>query len=123
MAQLANQTSLFALNCASCGIEYAIPQDFVDRRRADHAAFYCPAGHSNVYQGLSVAENLRIELAAANRRTEMEANTRRAAERDAKAAKRKLRTLTHRVECGVCPHCQRTFKQLAAHMKAKHGVK
>ena len=118
--QIAVQQQMYSQTCCNCGIEFAVPKDFNDRRRQDHKSFYCPWGHAQSYTGQSEAEKLRAQLAEATRRAEMEANTRRSAEADAKRAKTRLKKLTHRVNCGVCPHCQRTFKQLAEHMKTKH---
>ena len=59
-------------------------------------------------------------------RAERDTEWARVAERQAEAARakveKKLRLQTRRIEAGVCPHCQRTFKQLAAHMKCKHAA-
>lgn len=111
-------------SCASCGVDFYSP--IIERRRGDGASFYCPNGHPNVF-GQSDAEKLRKDLAAEKARREQ-------AERDAQWAKaeavnhkiqrtkavNKLNRITARVNAGVCPHCNRTFKQLAAHMKTKH---
>ena len=101
-------------------VDLDLDATFDQRRRKDHEAFYCPSGHPQSYTGQSEADKLRKQLVEAQRRADMEANTRRAAEIEAKRAKTRLKKLTHRVNCGVCPHCQRTFKQLAEHMKTKH---
>lgn len=115
-----NLQTLTALNCAACSMEFAIPSDFMERRRQDHKEFYCPSGHINIYKGETEKERLQRELIVAQRRAEMEATGRREAERQAKRATTAKRKLMERVNCGVCPHCQRTVSQLAAHIKTKH---
>lgn len=42
------------------------------------------------------------------------------AELEARKNARKAKSLSDRAHAGVCPCCNRTFKQLAAHMKTKH---
>lgn len=130
MAQLAYEQQLITESCYVCAIQFAMPREFRDRRLSDKRDFYCPAGHPQHFIAKTEAEKLReqlaareAELAAKNRTLEMERNTRRNAEVQATKAKNRLKKLTHRVECGVCPHCQRTFKQLGAHMRSKHGIK
>lgn len=103
------------------------------RRLKDRRDFWCPNGHSQHYTGKSDEakriEELERALAAEKSRADRERSNREWAESRAKGAniaagkaKAAARRLTHRVECGVCPHCRRTFKQLAAHMRAKHGA-
>lgn len=108
-------------------MEFGVPVDFENRRRQDHETFYCPAGHSLSFLEKNETETLREALAHKDRllaeeqrRREFERNGRLAAEREKTRAKNRLKKFTHRVHCGVCPHCQRTFKQLAAHMASKH---
>jgi hypothetical protein len=106
---------------------FGIPADYQTRRRNDHASFYCPSGHAQSYQGKSEAEQLRAQLAEKDAAIEAERRSRKWAEDRAKGAnisagmaRAAHRRLSDRVSHGVCPCCQRTFKQLAAHMKAKH---
>lgn len=63
----------------------------------------------------------------ANRDAEQQRKSREWAESQARGAniaagkaKAARRRLEHRVNCGVCPHCRRTVKQMAAHIKSKH---
>lgn len=104
----------------SRGISFAAPANYVRSRRNDHETFYCPNGHAAAFTGKSEAERLREQLAserhAQSRRLQFEATRREAVERERDAAIRKVK----RVERGVCPHCQRSFVKLAAHVKTKH---
>jgi hypothetical protein len=125
-------TRLADETCCNCGIQFAMPADFQARRRDDHEWFYCPRGHKQHYTGETETARLRRELQAVRaeaERTQAYLNSRICAEKSAAngaairagKAKAKLARTLERIGAGVCPHCQRTFKQLAAHMKCKHG--
>ena len=71
---------------------------------------------------------MQAKLDEANQRVEWErgnaiSNLKLAEKHKKLAAKAKatLSSQTRRVNAGVCIHCNRTFKQLAAHMKCKHS--
>lgn len=40
-----------------CGLQFALPADFVNSRREDHNSFYCPNGHSRCYPAKTQEEN------------------------------------------------------------------
>lgn len=112
--------------CYSCGVLFA--SNILPRRREDGGTFYCPNGHGQSYTE-SEADKLRKQLTdekLKREQAERDMEWARVAERKADAARakveKKLRLQTRRIEAGVCPHCQRTFKQLAAHMKCKHAA-
>lgn len=100
------------LICWACGTEIVTAAQFVQARRGDHAAFYCVNGHANYFNAKSQAELLREEKARLVSQLDQERAARATAER-------KLA----RVENGTCPHCSRSFKNLARHMKSKHAAK
>lgn len=101
-----------AVDCANCGMPFGITPDFEQRRRQDHRSFYCPSGHSQSYSQESEEERLRKRLEAEQRQTRMERELRLKAEQQ-----------LSRVQKGVCPKCNRSFKALERHMKTKHGAK
>lgn len=111
-----------------CGFATLLPADFIRARKNDHKSFYCPScGESRYYPGKSDKERLEEQLAAVQRgkelaeaRAERERNNAKAARRSARAHKGVATRLKNRAKAGVCPCCNRTFKQLAAHMKNKH---
>jgi hypothetical protein len=41
--------SFWLENCTTCGIAFAMPQDFRDARLRDKKTFHCPNGHSLSY--------------------------------------------------------------------------
>ncbi len=125
---------LQVIDCWNCGIVFGVPSDFDSAKHLDGLAFHCPNGHANYYsQSETAADREKKELKARVERAERDAAEQRRlrewsetrakganiAAGKAKAAARRLR---ERVEAGVCPDCHRTFKQLAAHMKCKHGI-
>ena len=109
--------------CPMCQCVYAIPEDLHDRAGADSDVyFHCPNGHS-----LHYTETLREKLDRQKRATEYAKNRAiswmdqcGAAERSGRATKGHVTRLKKRVAAGVCPCCNRTFKDLARHMKSKH---
>lgn len=113
-------------DCAECGVSFA--SSVVSKRRKDGKGFYCPNGHSLVFnQTKTEAEKLRAQLEQEKFRreqAEQDATVAREAKKWATADARRARTINRkmkqRIEAGVCLHCNRTFKQLAEHMKCKH---
>lgn len=107
-------------NCYSCGISFGMPDDYYDYRLQDHRTFWCPNGHSQSFLAESEAAKYKRlyenQVAASNsERVKLEAE-RRAKEKAQKA----LAVHKTRSAAGVCPCCNRTVSQLAAHMRCKH---
>lgn len=118
-------TKLFVENCCACGIAFAMPEDFEERSRKDHQSFYCPSGHSQSYPAKSEEERLREELKREQARRDREVGELRNANLVLKNEKLELekqqRRVMRRVHKGICPHCNRTFENLARHMTTKHA--
>jgi hypothetical protein len=128
-------TELFVKECCVCGITFAYPDELDDHAREYNSAEYpgryvtiaCPAGHKWHYTGRNEEQRLRDRLSAerqrsgrlAAQRDQLEAS-RNAHKGQATRARKERDRLTARAKAGVCPCCNRTFKQLARHMKAKH---
>lgn len=115
---------LIQMVCPCCGVVYAMPEHFQKWCRKDPARhWYCPNGHYLHYPGKSDEQKLRdAQDALATeraRRDQVEASltAQKAATTRAQNERDRLKV---RVRAGVCPCCNRTFKQLAAHMKTKH---
>jgi hypothetical protein len=45
------ETGLVLKTCPVCGIHYAVPSQFDEKRRQDHRSFHCPNGHSLSFRG------------------------------------------------------------------------
>ena len=104
-----------------CGFSTLLPSHFIEARRADHKSFYCPSCGCNRYYPQKSREELLEERVEAERRgkelAQRQAQDARNSARAQKAAKTRLK---NRAKAGICPCCNRHFKQLAAHMKNKH---
>lgn len=110
------------IDCPNCGMLFAITEELENRRRADGKSFYCPNGHSMSY-GDTVHDRLRDERARTARLTaslDQVRADRDALERSRSAVRGQLTKVKRRVANGVCPCCNRTFKDLAAHMTTQH---
>lgn len=102
--------------CYKCGIEFHVATNWNANRIEDKNSFFCPNGHSQSYVGKTDREKL------AEKEAEL-AKVRSAlyAERDDKEkAQAKLSRISKRIHAGVCPKCNRTFENVALHMKSKH---
>jgi len=121
MSQYVEQTWLETETCCNCGMVFAMPTDYMRRRRNDHEGFYCPAGHGQRYTGATEAQRLKkdLECKEAQLADARDRANRLMSERDAAAkAHRKMRT---RIANGVCPCCNRSFENLRNHMKSQHA--
>lgn len=117
------------IQCCRCNITFAIPRDFQQRRRDDHAWFYCPSGHRQHYPGLSEAEKLRQEVDRLKQQEAMHEDEKRELRNNLEVAtlrvvvEREARLgVEKRVHNGVCPDCGRVFQNMARHMQSKHGA-
>jgi hypothetical protein len=112
--------TMITVECCSCGVVFGMPSDLNERFMNDPSKyFYCPNGHNQHYSK-SKEQRLREEAERKLQQKENElanlASTKIQLEGQLKKANSKLK----RVQNGVCPCCNRTFKDLAAHMKTKH---
>lgn len=110
--------------CGGCGVTWGLARSFVEQRRADGKTWYCPNGHHwHFTLGKSTAEKLREEreeTARLRARLDQERAHARALKGVVTKTKKRLVATEQRVANGVCPCCNRSFKQLQRHMKAKH---
>lgn len=106
--------------CFACGCEFAMTRDFYDNRQRMKDTFYCPAGHAQHYTGKSDKELRREAEARARAAEDQAAAARLELNRVKREAKAEQARLAQRARGGVCPCCNRSFVQLARHMKTKH---
>lgn len=101
----------YVSHCPSCDCEFALTNRMEKNRRADGASFYCPNGHSMSFSGENEAvrrERDRLKQEVARLEQEVE------------SAKASAQRAHRRVAAGVCPCCNRTFQNVARHMKTQH---
>lgn len=121
-----------------CAVTFGMPSGMYTNRKNDHATFYCPNGHPQVFNGKTEAEKLKAELALVRANAERtEQNLRKqkewaqqaekAATHDAKTARTRAkraitisRKLRQRLKTGLCPCCEVKFDNLEEHMTAEH---
>lgn len=115
---------LEVLSCWSCGILYAVPEAMLASGRNDPSiSWYCPNGHNTHFPGKTVTERLAAERNRAGRiaaeRDQLQASLRSQRAATTRARNERDR-LERRAKAGVCPCCQRTFKQLRRHIASQH---
>lgn len=120
-------TKMVEMECGECGVVYALTKAFVEERGEDHKTWRCPWGHRRYFPQKSREEELREQLEREQQRRR-EAYTRalhaedqkRAAEHELRATRGAARKVAQRIQAGVCPCCNRSFKNLSRHMETKH---
>lgn len=125
----ATRTSLEFIDCASCGIVFGAPEEFLDRRRKDGRSFYCPNGHTLSWHETEADRERKARERAERRADNLERNVQwereRAenARRSAIAYKGHLTRIRRRIANGVCPvpGCKRSgFTRVLAHIASQH---
>lgn len=107
------------MGCGECGIQFSVPETWRAEKQRTGRGWCCPNGHWSVYCE-SDADRARRALAEERQRhanTLARLNEAEAAERNAQS---EIKRMKKRASAGVCPCCNRTFQQLARHMKMKH---
>lgn len=102
--------------CYSCGVLFAMVEDFYEHRLADRKNFYCPNGHSQAYIGKTDAQKLK----EAEAREVALKDQLSAAIRDAEQSRVQLLRDRQRYANGVCPCCTRYFANVHRHMTTQH---
>lgn len=113
--------SVTAVRFKGCGHVNYLADDLIARRRADHKNFYCSTcGYTNHYPGESdVERERRLRAAAEDQRNTLRDRCERAQRR--LTAQRGVTTrIKNRIGKGICPCCNRTFKNLQRHMRNQH---
>lgn len=105
--------------CISCGVWFGVDKYLDTERRSSKTNFFCPNGHPQAYCE-SEADRLRKQLQQEQQKSAMEAASRRTAEEGRAKAEKELKRIKMRTDAGVCTCCNRTFQNLARHMKTKH---
>ena len=125
--------TLETIICCSCGIPFAVPSNYKRHLQQTQDGFYCPNGHRQSYTKSTAdilreklekeqSDRLRMEEALKDRlrdsQNEAEA-WKRHWETQLKEKKKAQRDLK-RLNNGVCSCCNRSFTNLAEHIKNEH---
>lgn len=114
-------TSLTEVQCGTCGVVHAIPQAMYDAAKEDGGYWHCPNGHQRGFrEGRKAREAVIRERDRLKQKVaELEDDNRRVSKL-ADAATAKAKRLQKRAHAGVCSCCNRTFSNVAAHMRTCH---
>ena len=102
-----------------CGHYVALPPSRWQHLRETGETFWCPYGHQAVFQVTEVTR-LTLELAQAQEVANFARQSEKTALLMLEAEQKVKQRLLRRIKAGICPHCHRTFQQLARHMESKH---
>lgn len=125
MGQALSKTVTYeSTECANCGVEVWMPATILRLRLQDKRSFYCYNGHALSWSGPNEDERkiqrLNEQVARQARRIVFAENAQAAEERSHIATRGHLTRAKRRTAAGVCPCCNRSFKQLRLHMRSQH---
>lgn len=132
--------SFTTVECASCGVLFALPDAIEQKARANSERwFYCPNGHKQHYtktekemreeevaKRQSVeqrAERLVVSIRGLQEELEHERRSHAHTKGELTKARKKIGRLVSRLRNGVCTECNRSFENLRSHMETKHSGK
>jgi len=111
-------------SCFKCGCLFAMQKMQQDTLVRTHADFFCPNGHSQAYISKTSAEIARDQAREAANATQAKLNEANhsllVTQKKLAEAEKERKRIEARVHRGACPCCNRTFQNLASHMKSKH---
>ncbi|MEE4384017.1 MAG: hypothetical protein V2J02_18610 [Pseudomonadales bacterium] len=111
---------LAEVNCGECGGVYAISERYRRQKKEKGGFWTCPYCRTGWGYGEGELERERKRRHQAEQRARLAEDARQDALRREAAAKGQLTKARKRMAAGVCPCCNRTFKQVTAHMRRKH---
>lgn len=109
--------------CYTCKCKMIIPDALYEaaQRGKGKIAFFCSYGHSQVFvEGENEETKLRRERDRLQQRIAEKDDELKTLEGRRRAAVGQITKIKNRVGHGVCPCCNRTFGNLAAHMTTQH---
>lgn len=127
--RFAGYTDLTTMICPDCGVLYAIPErmrSYAEERGGFREMWFCPNGHELGY-GDDKLDRERQRAERAERAAARERALRDQAEQEARVQKGRATRfkndrdrIKQRIAEGVCPCCNRTFKNVQRHMRTQH---
>jgi hypothetical protein len=117
-------TTLVAVSCCNCGVEYAIPDSLnngaLGQRGPNGRSIYCPNGHSWHYVGETEAEKeRRLRKQEQDRSAALRADLDRA-EASLRTTRGVVTKMRKRAIVGSCQFCHRNFANVARHVASQH---
>ena len=122
-------TRLKEMQCGTCGVWHAIPEVMYETAFENGGFWHCPNGHQRGFREGRKArdavreerDRLKQQLAEKDDEIARQRQLREFEERRVSAAKGQITKIKKRAKAGVCPCCNRTFANMAAHMKTCHA--
>lgn len=115
-------TDLTAIHCGECGGTYAIDSRYYRQRQQGGGYWNCP--YCQIIWGFSkdASETVKLKRKLENIEAvaERERSWRKDTERRLSATRGVVTRIKNRVSNGVCPCCNRHFRNLYKHMESKH---
>lgn len=110
--------------CCTCGVLFALQEGYIRVRKKDHQYFYCPNGHPQNWpqdtpEQLQI-KKLREQLDAAAQLERRLVDRQSRLENDLMDAAKETKRVRRRHHAGTCPHCKRTFADMARHIAKQH---
>lgn len=107
--------------CGTCGVFSTCPEIVYEQHRMEGGYHHCPNGHTWGWSKENCErEKLRRERDRLKQREAQLLDENKAAADRAIKAEGAERRLKKRMAAGTCPCCQRTFSNMAQHMKRQH---
>lgn len=108
--------------CWKCACVFHLPNELhAAARRSENISFWCPYGHSAHFPaGATEEDKLRRERDRLKQNEARLIEEAREARAIAEKAERATKRLKKRAAAGSCPCCQRSFGNMAAHMRHQH---
>lgn len=102
-----------------CGLPIIVPDDLARMWREQGNTIYCAHGHTCVPETGTV-NRLKKDISRLQESLAREQQERKMAEAKAKRETAKRKRIEKRISVGICPHCNRNFKNLKNHFQSKH---
>lgn len=99
-----------------CGLDFAMSREFFDQTKRTGETWHCPRGHKRRWTGSTTEQ----ELERANAKATHLADQLHAAGAEAERLRVTLLRDRHRFANGVCPCCNRSFENVARHVRGQH---
>lgn len=112
--------------CCACHMQFGMTREFYNRARENGTSFHCPQGHAQHYTKTEIRklkeelDRKNFDLKRAQERGDRWYEQNAKTERRLTATRGVVTRIKNRVGHGVCPCCNRTFKDLARHMEGQH---
>lgn len=110
------------VDCGICGGVYALSADYLRKKRETGGFWHCPYCYTDWGYPKNRSELVRLKQQLEQKEAEAQRMREHwlAEERSRISLQGHLTRVKHRIGNGVCPCCNRSFKNIRRHMQSKH---